>query len=289
MKANDLYALSIGVLAAFFSGVHGVIARHLTEHIHGTSVAAIRLYVAAVTLFVILRAYGKPIKIDWKDATLLITVGAFSANYVVFHWGLQYAGASVAMVLENTAPAFVVLISFVVLRDRVRFAEILAAFVAIFGVYFTVRGDFALGDNHILGDELELLAGLTWAVFLLASTRAVAGTASTFERLTFLFAVLSMSALVLTPLLLIFPPQLGLSDAVLLLLLGVFPTAVAYYLWYETAARVSAVTTSLLFTLSVVFTFINASFFLDEPISFDVLVGAALIIASVLVSKLQAQ
>lgn len=289
MKSIDFQALAIGLLAAFFSGVHGVIARHLTEHVHGTNVAAIRLYVASAALYVILKTYKKPIAVNWKSATLLVTVLAFSSNYVVFHWGLQYVGASVAMVLENTAPAFVVLISVVVLRTGIRFAEVIAAAIAIFGVYFTVHGDFSLGSNHILGDEFELLAGLTWAIFLMASARAIAGTASTFERLSFLFAVLSLSAVVLTPFLFLYPPSLGRDDLVLLVLLGIFPTAVAYYLWYETAARVSAVTTSLLFTLSVFFTFANAHIFLDEPMTPDMLIGAGLIIASVLISKLPAK
>ncbi len=289
MNGTNVYAIFLGLLAAFFSGVHSVIVRHLTEHVHGTTVATIRLYVAAAALFVIIKSYRKPIAINWSDKTLLVTVLAFSANYVVFHWGLEYTGASVAMVLENTAPVFVVIIMVIVLRERVRVPEIIATLIAVFGVYYTVRSDFELGDNHILGDELELLAGLTWAVFLMASTRAVSGSASTFERLCFLFAVLSLSAVILTPFLFVYTLSMDTHDIILLILLGIFPTAVAYYLWYETAARVSAITTSLLFTLTVVFTFVNAYIFLNEPITFDMLVGAGFIIASVLISKIPAK
>ena len=278
-------AYVFGLLAAFFSGTHSVIVRYLTDHIHGSTVAVFRLYVASAALFMILKLYRKPISVQWFDKTLAITVLAFSANYVVFHWGLEYTGASSAMVLENTAPIFVLIFSVLFLRERVRLPVIIATFLAVFGVYFTVRGDFELGPNGILGDEMELLAGLTWAIFLMASTRAISGSSSTFERLSFLFAVLSLSAVVLTPLLFVYSISMSATDFLLILLLGIFPTAVAYYLWYETAALVSAMTTSLLFTLTVIFTFVNADLFLGEAMTFDILVGAGLIVASVLLSK----
>lgn len=289
LNKADIKALSLGFLAAFFSGTHSVIARHLTEHIHGLTIAALRLYIASAAVFLILKGHQKTITIDWSGKTLLIAVLAFSANFAVFHWGLEYASASSAMVLENTSPVFVLLFTVLVLRAPTRIVEIAAVFVAIFGVYFTVRNDFALGANQVFGDELELLAGVTWAIFIVASSRGLLGTVNTFQRLCFLFAVLSMSAVILTPFLFIYTISLTMNDIILLVLLGIFPTAVAYYLWYETAARVSAVTTSLLFTLTVIFTFVNAYVFIDEPITFDMLVGAVLIIASVLISKFPAK
>ncbi|MEM7178696.1 MAG: DMT family transporter [Pseudomonadota bacterium] len=285
MTKPGLQAFLLGLTAAFFSGTHSVIVRHLTEHLHGSVVAVLRLYVASIALFLILKMYRKPLQIDWANRALIVTVLAFSVNFVVFHWGLEYTGAASSMVLENTAPIFVLIFSALVLRAPIRPVEVAATFLAVFGVYFTVRGDFVLGPSGILGDELELVAGLTWAIFLMASTQFVSGTSTTFERLTFLFAVLSLSSLVLTPFLLAFPPGLTGWDIVLLLLLGIFPTAIAYYLWYETAARVSAMTTSLLFTLTVVFTFMNAAIFLGESITANVLIGGALIVTSVLLSK----
>lgn len=281
-----MQAFLFGLLAAFFSGTHSVIVRYLADHIHGTTVAVFRLYIAAVVIFAILKLYKKPIAINWTDRTLLITVIGFSANYVVFHWGLEYVGASSAMVLENTAPIFVLVISVLLLRDRIRMPEVIATFLAVFGVYFTVSGDFEFGPNSILGDEFELLAGLTWAVFIMGMSRAMATSANTFDRLCFLMGVICLSAIILTPFLFIYSLSLSPKDIILLVLLGVFPTAIAYYLWYEAAARVSAMTTSLLFTLTVVFTFINAYLFIGEEITVDMLIGAALIVASVLLSKI---
>jgi DME family drug/metabolite transporter len=77
------------------------------------------------------------------------------------------------------------------------------------------------------------------------------------------------------------------TDAFLLVLLGIFPTAVAYFLWYEAASEISTVAAALLFTLTVVFTFANAAIFLGEAITTPMVIGGALIVAGVLLSKLR--
>ena len=77
-----------------------------------------------------------------------------------------------------------------------------------------------------------------------------------------------------------------MNDIVLLVLLGVFPTAAAYYLWYEAAARVPTVSAALLFTLSIIFTLLNAHIFLGEILTSDMIVGAVLIVLGVILSKL---
>ena len=72
----------------------------------------------------------------------------------------------------------------------------------------------------------------------------------------------------------------------LLILLGAFPTAIAYYFWYEAAARVSTITAALLFSLSVIFTFVNARIFLGEEMTTDIIIGGTLIVCAVVLSKL---
>ncbi|MEM8569852.1 MAG: DMT family transporter [Pseudomonadota bacterium] len=281
----DLQAIMLGVLAAFFSGTHSVIVRYLADEVHGTTIAVLRLYCAAIMIFVLLRAKGQPLPANWFSPWLLLTVLGFSANYVVFHQGLEYTGASSAMVLENTAPVFVLILTVLILRERIRLIEVVAALIALIGVIFTVRSDIELGGESLLGDELELLAGLTWAVFLMGSARLVVGSENTFERLAVLFVVLGLSAVLLTPFLFLYPLTMSWEAFAWILILGIFPTTIAYYLWYETAARVSGFTTSLLFTLTVIFTFVNARIFLDEPFTIDMAIGTFLIIASVLLSK----
>lgn len=278
-------ALAFGVLAAFFWGTHSVIVRYLTADLHGLTIAVLRLYIAAAVLYLILKVYRHPVSIPLSDRTFLVTAFGAVTNYVFFHWGLEHTSASNAMMLENTAPFFVLILCVVAFRKKVTRLEILATVVAIVGVNFTVEHDVLAGGEGLEGDLLELLAGITWAIFLLGSVQALSASRNTIERISFLFNVFIVSALVLTPALFVFPPDLTAADLGLLVVLGVFPTAVAYYLWYEAAARLAAVPAALLFTLSVVFTFLNAHVFLGEALSPDMIVGAALIVLAVILSK----
>ncbi|MEM7173483.1 MAG: DMT family transporter, partial [Pseudomonadota bacterium] len=267
-KASWL-ALGFGFLAAFFWGTHSVIVRYLTSDLAGISIAVFRLYIAAAVLYVILKLHGRGASFSLRDKALLWTTFGVVTNYILFHVGLEHTTASAAMMLENTAPFFVLLFLVLLFRERIRMVEVLATGIAVFGVFFTVRGDVVLAGEALEGDILELLAGLTWAIFLLGSAKAVGQTSSTIERIAFLFNVLFLSAVALTPLAFFFPLRgtVEIHGIFLLVLLGVFPTALASYLWYEAAARLSATSASLLFTLSVVFTFVNAHLFLGEAIT----------------------
>lgn len=284
-----LQAFGLGLLAAFFWGTHSVIVRFLTGDIPGLTIAVLRLYIAAAALYCIMKCYRQAVSIDFKDKTFLVTTFGAASNYVFFHWGLEHSSASSAMMLENTAPFFVLLFLFLVMRQRVRPIQIAATFVAILGVYFTVHHDLDVGGEGLYGDVLELLAGLTWGIFLLGSSQALSDTQSTIQRISFLFNVLFVSAICLTPFIFLAPFDVATIpsiDWLLLALLGIFPTAAAYYLWYEAAARISAIPASLLFTLSIVFTLANAHIFLGEALTWTMLVGALLIVAGVLLSKL---
>ena len=246
----------------------------------------LRLYIAAAVLYLILKIYRQPVSIKLSNRPFVITTFGSVTNYIFFHWGLEYTSASNAMMLENTAPFFVLILCVFALGKRVSWLEILATFIAILGVNFTVEHDVLAGGEGLEGDLLELLAGITWAIFLLGSVTALSTSRNTIERISFLFNVFIVSALVLTPWLFIYPINATATDLWLLILLGVFPTAVAYYLWYEAAARLSAVPAALLFTLSVVFTFLNAHVFLGEALTPDMIIGAALIVLGVILAKI---
>jgi len=99
--------------------------------------------------------------------------------------------------------------------------------------------------------------------------------------LNFLFGIFICSGVILLPLSLFGFQMPTANDVVFLVLLGVLPTALAYYLWYEAAARVSTLTATLMFAASVVFTFINSALFLGASITPMAAIGAALIVLAI--------
>ncbi|MEM7192628.1 MAG: DMT family transporter [Pseudomonadota bacterium] len=277
--------LLFGLLAAFFWGTHSVIVRYLTEDMGGLQIAAIRLLIAAFAIYVILRIMREPISVRLSDWNFRLAVLSTVVNYIFFHIGLEYTGAANAMVLENTAPLFVLIFLYFFAKAPLSVRDVLAVALAVLGVVLTVLPDLQEGDGRIQGDLLELAAGVSWAVFLISSSRAMLASNSTGERLNFLFGVFVCSGLLMAPMAMIDPVMPSAENAVFLILLGVFPTALAYYLWYEAAARVSTLSATLMFALSVVFTFINAAVFLGAEVSLLAIAGGALIVLAVVLTS----
>ncbi len=277
--------LIFGFLAAFLLGTHSVIVRYLTADLHGMTIAVLRLYIAAAALFLILKILKTPISINFKDPNLIAAAVATAVNYIFFHVGLEHTSAANAMMLENTAPFFVLLFLFFLVHEKIRKRDMWATAIAIVGVPLTISNDFSLGGEELAGDFLEIIAGIIWAVFIISSSRAVKGSASTGERLNFLFWVFVLAGLLLTPALPIYSIEATANDILWLFILGIVPTALAYYFWFEAAAQVSTVTSSLMYTLAVIFTFINAALFLGEKVGVNAIFGAGLIVCGVLITS----
>lgn len=284
--------LLLGFLAAFFWGTHSTIVRFLSADMPGIVSATARVYIAAISLFLILKIYRRPVTFDLRDRNSLVCAAALTVNFVFFHAGLTYTSASNAMLLENTAPIFVLAILLVAFHERPNGLEIAATLIAFAGVYLTVQHDLTVGGAILRGDSLEIAAGVTWAVFLVSASKAAGAQGSIFVRVNFLLNLFAFAAVVLTPFALasvmVASFAITPTDAALLVLLGVFPTAIAYFLWYEAASEISTVASALLFTLTVVFTFANAAVFLGEVITVPMTIGGCLIVVGVLLSKLKA-
>lgn len=279
-------ALWFGIAAALLFGTHSVIARYLTSDLHGLQIAVVRLWIACITLYVVLRLSGKAAFAFDFDRNKFLAIVGFSANYVVFHIGLEQTSATNAMVLENTAPFFVLVLLAGAGLEKVSRIDMIATGLALAGVYLTVRHDFDPGAAGGFGDLLEVAAGFAWALFIIGSSKAVQSTEAPLERLAVLFQILFCSAVLLSPTALFFSWEMTQGDLLWLLFLGIVPTALGYCFWYEAMAGVSTVTAALLFVLSVVFTFVNAWAFLGEVVSMEMVLGGSLIIAGVILPSL---
>lgn len=286
MKKHYFVALSFGVLAAVLMGLNSVFVRFLTTDMHGLQIAVVRLWVACSVIFMLLRLKGHKLDLFPYDRYQCLAIFGFTLNYITFHIGLEKTSATNAMVIENTAPVFVLLFLVAAGLERVRWTDGLAIVMALFGVYLTVRHDFDLDTGNRAGDLLELGAGVSWALFIVGSAAAVKKTQTTLDRMAVLLKILLPCAVVLTPTFLFYPLSVTAVDVSVLLALGVFSTALGYYFWYEAMATVSTVMASLLVVLSVVFTFLAAFFVLGEQVTLDMLTGAALIIAAVILPGL---
>jgi len=290
--SKELKGYILGIISAFFWGTHAVIVRYLADSVPGLVIATFRLAIASLVISAVLKFTKTKIDIKVKDKKWFFITVLFGLciNFIAFHIGLEYTTASSAMLLENTSPLFVLMILAIFFREKITKTETLAVITTFLGILFVTidnSGINNLDKSMMIGDILEIVAAITWAIFIIGMSKVFAQEKNARARLSNMLKIFSVTALLLSPSLFLQSYSITNQDILLLLLLGIFPTALAYFFWFEAAARISTIAVALIFNLSIVFTFINAHIFLDETLGPGMLIGALLIVFGITITKLE--
>lgn len=203
---------------------------------------------------------------------ILLGAVAVCGTNVLFAMANKMTTAANAIVLQYTAPVFVIVLSVLFLRRTVARLDA-AACVVVFGgvVCFFVE---SLGGGQLAGDLIALLSGLTYAVvFMLNDFPAGDAIASVFWGAV-------CSTLIGLPAMLQQPPLQG-EALVSMLVLGVLQTGAAFLCLTIGLQNTPPVTASLVSGIEPVLNPILVALFYGElmgPLSF---VGAVIVIAGV--------
>ena len=164
-------------LAGILWGILGIFVRDLNASgLASTDIVLIRAGITALILLPILflRKKGEW-KIRLKDLWCFLGTGIGSIVFFNFCYfkALVMTSLSVAAVLLYTAPAFVILLSAVIFREKVTAQKIIALFFTIFGLML-VTGLLGSGSRLSVGGILfGLGAGLGYALYSIFSRFAI--------------------------------------------------------------------------------------------------------------------
>jgi drug/metabolite transporter (DMT)-like permease len=263
------------------TGIHVGLQAYEPGHL-----ALLRFLLASLLMALI--ALFKGIRLpQTRDVPLLFALGFFavSLHHVALNIGQQGISAGASSVLAQSSPLFSTLLARFVFKDRVsiwRWGCVLLGFV---GVVTVVSGDRGLGaiDAHGL---LILLAALSWSIYFVLQKHH----ARRYDGFSLgCYAVWSG-----TLLLLIYLP--GLADAVMeapahaqwaVLMLGVFPSALAYLAWGFVLKHVDLSRATMTLYLIPPTAMGIASWGLGERPTVMVLMGAVVVLISVLALNLE--
>jgi len=200
--------------------------------------------------FLLLLSMGKdprPRKASYKDLVKLSIFG-LGGNYLVYHFSVYYTTASSAQVLEGTAPAFVLIMAFLLREEALSLRKVSGVLLVLFGTLMIFYSHFQ--RIFIFGDFLGVLAGITWAYFITMGSRTLK-TIGPADSLVFLFG---FSALILLPFTLPLTLVLNTKVAFLVILLGVFHTFAAYMLYFKGIKLTTPITAGVIFALNPILT-----------------------------------
>jgi len=262
-------------------------------------VVFIRTGIAAVGINIVLLLLGKRMPLNLKKLFPLIVIGIGNTTipFALITWGEVTIDSGLAAVLQSSAAFFTMLLAhFAFTDERLSVKKIVGLSLGFIGVVTLASRSWASGTlviNELTGALAVVLASLFYAVFTIYSRKqinaryepiVVSAGAMTFA------AISSGIAMILAP---YFngQPAVMLSEVspnVLLAigLLGLINTFVAYLLFYWVVQQLGAGRASMVTYVVPAVGLILGVIILNEPLDWQIIVGALLIFAGIAVVNL---
>ena len=291
MKPNDLRNKLFLVLSMLIFATIGIARRYIP--IPSGMLAMLRGAIGSAVLFLLLLLLGKRLdprairKRLWRLALVGTLIGF---NWIFLFESYRYTTVAVATLCYYTAPVIVLLLSPLVLGERLTRRGVVSIFLALVGIVFVsgVLSGEDFGGRDALGVLFGLLAAVLYASVILFN-KTVTDVDATDRTVVELFS----AAVLLLPYTLIFEEvstvELTLPTLLLILLVGVVHTGVAYALYFGAISALPAATVSVLSYLDPVGAILLSVLFLDEPLTPSVVIGTVLILGGALISELPAR
>jgi drug/metabolite transporter (DMT)-like permease len=238
-----LPALALVVLSLTW-GYTWVIAKQGLAYAPPFAFAAERCLGGALSLLIVLKLLGRPLKLvaPWQTLGIGLTQ---VAGFMVFQtWALVEGGPGKTAVLIFTMPIWTLLLAWPILGERVRGKQWLAAVSTLSGLLLIIEP----WDMHasLFSKFLGLMAALCWAIGTILIKRLRANTPVDLLTLTTWQMLLGAVPLILLSLIVPEPPtQWTMSYIGILGFMSIFSTAMCWWLWIYILDRVPAWEASL--------------------------------------------
>ena len=222
-----------------------------------------------------------------RDLPWLLVLGFFGVflHHISLNHGQQWVTAAASSVLAQSAPLFSVLIAFFCLKERVSIWRWGCVLLGLAGVLVVIWGDQGVGDIDPRG-LLILLAACSWSVYF-AIQRHYAHRYSPLTMACYMVWSGTLMLCVNLPGLPAAIMQAPLPENFAVLVLGIFPSALAYLAWGYVLKHVEVSRASVAMYLIPPVAMVMAATLLGEHVALQVILGAVIVLASVAAISLE--
>jgi drug/metabolite transporter (DMT)-like permease len=243
-----------------------------------------RVLIAVVTIACIVGFSGASFRADYRQLVRYAGVGLLTgAHWICFFASIKYSKISVALVVLSTSAFFVSLVGPLIRRERIRWYEMWLGLIVIAGLTMI----FNFESEYILGIVLSLFAAFLAALFSTLNSRLVLK--SDPREIAFwemVFALIGLTVyLFFSGEIQVVGNGLSIRDFLLLLVLGVLCTGVAFIVSIRVMRVLSPFTCALAINLEPVYTIVIALFLYGESeyMSPPFYLGAAIILSTLFI------
>lgn len=284
-KKHLAYLKLIG--AMFIFGSIGVFVRNISWQ--SSALAMFRAVIGTGFLLIISLRTKRQFSFSSlkKNLPMLFLSGiALGFNWIALFEAYKHTSVAIATLCYYTAPILVILISPLLLKEKLTVKKILCVLIALLGMMLVSR-IFApgQGSGNILGILLGLGAAVLYASVVLLNKYHT--DISAFDRTIF---QLGFAAIALLPYNLfnsVFPAEWpGIAELLLLLTVGIVHTGLAYFMYFSALEVLSGQTVAIISYLDPIVAVLASVLILHESTTAFEVLGAVLILGSAVCSEI---
>ena len=285
-RTNDRRSVLMIVASMLIFGTIGIFRRHIPLSSAFLAFSRGILGGLFLLLFMVLKKKGAKRLPRRQFALFSLTGTLIGINWILLFEAYNYTTVAVATLCYYMQPTIVVLLSPLVLKEKLTLKKALCAFAAILGMTLVsgVVGGNGQNNGDLRGVLLGLGAALFYATVVILNKRT--GGADPYQRTT---VQLLAAGLVMLPYLLLTDGfHIGALDTkalVLLLIVGIVHTGIAYLLYFASIDGLKAQSIAMLSYIDPVSALLFSALLLHEPLGLISAIGAILIIGSALISE----
>lgn len=217
---------------------------------------------------------------------LLLGLTNVAIPFFLISWGERSIDSAVASILDATVPLFTILIAHFLLQDdKMTIPKVLGLVVGFAGIVVLMSKDIGASSSSLLGQVSVVVASMFYAisaVYARKTTEDVPGIVRSAGPLISASVVMWLGTLLFESPVKI--PQMGITW-VALLFMGVLGSGLAFVMAFYLIHEIGPTRTSMVTYLFPLGGVILGVLFLHEQLSWQLLTGAVLIIASLAVAN----
>lgn len=279
VRTRNLIEIHLSVVLFGLTGLFGKFISLPAPHI-----VLGRVFFASVSMGLYFLFRKKDVRLArGADYAAMAAVGAVLAlHWTAFYLSVKLSTVAIGVLTFAAYPIFVTFLEPFFFREKLRGADVIAAFVMFGGVLLVVPSTGA-GPDMTAGMIWGMAGSISYAVMSLLNRKFV----SRYEGSVVAFYEQGAAALLMFPILLFDRPHTSALDWALLAVLGVVLTGVAHSLFISGMRSVRAQTAGVIASLESVYGIASAALLIGEFPTLRELAGGAVILGTAFVSTLR--
>jgi drug/metabolite transporter (DMT)-like permease len=236
-----------------------IFGKFVTAEFSPLWITFLRWAIAIFILFPIAQWYEKPKWIEilrkhWFPLAIMGVFGGILFNSFTY-LSLEHTSPTNVALISALNPAFIMIFSYLFLREKISFIQIIGLVFSLFGVVFilTEGAPFKVLEAHYnIGDLLMLVVDVCWAIYSTVGKRLSMVTPLTTTTISSFFGVIMM-----VPFVIAFPIRVSQVTSVGwigILYIGIFASVCAFVLWNSSVRILGASKSSITMNLVPIYT-----------------------------------